>query len=208
MAELELPTGFTSIKEFPRAKESLINMMNVGKNKLMQRPGVIPFVDSFGPCRGSIKFQDELYQVSGTKLLKIQKDGAVTNISNDFVIDIAGDAQCVLSVGFTFLVIVVKGDRGYAWDGTTLSEITDPQFISSNDVTYINGRWVFIPSDGSPAFFTDALDPLTIDGFLMQKHNLTKMYLRLILKTGCILSVKKQPRFLQIQDRLAQCLGV
>lgn len=165
MAELELPTGFTSIKEFPRAKESLINMMNVGKNKLMQRPGVIPFVDSFGPCRGSIKFQDELYQVSGTKLLKIQKDGAVTNISNDFVIDIAGDAQCVLSVGFTFLVIVVKGDRGYTWDGTTLSEITDPQFIASNDVTYINGRWVFIPSDGSPAFFTDALDPLTIDGF-------------------------------------------
>ncbi len=166
MPEIELPKGFVSIDEFPKAKENLINMMNVGKNKLMQRPGIIGIGTGVSECRGQIKFQDELYQVSGTKLLKIAKDGTIIqNISDDFVLDIAGSAQCVMSVGFTFLVIVVKGDRAYAWDNTTLAEITDPQFQASNDVTYINGRWVFVPSNGNPAFFTDALDPFTIDGF-------------------------------------------
>lgn len=162
MPSVPLPTGFQSIEEFPRFKESLVNMMNIGTNKVMQRAGVVGTGNAVGACRGQIKFQDELYQVSGTKLVKIAQDGTILqNISDDFAIDVSGTAECIMSVGFTFLVIVVRGDRAYAWNNTTFVEITS-NYVPAIDVTYINGRWVFIPADGSPAFFSDALDPTTI----------------------------------------------
>ena len=166
MPSVPLPTGFQSISEFPRLKENLINMMNVGANKLIQRAGIVGKGIGLGSCRGQIKFQDELYQVSGTKLIKIGEDGTIIqNVSDEFSLDVEGVAECVLSVGFTFLVIIVKGGRGYTWNNTAFVEITDEQFQASDDLTYINGRWVFVPTNGDPAFFTDALDPLTINGF-------------------------------------------
>lgn len=158
MPQVPLPTGFKSIDDFPRLKENLINMMNVGGNKIMQRPGVIQNTTGVADCRGQIKFKDELYQVSGQKLIKILEDTTTLEIG-----DVEGDEQCVLAVGFTHLVIVVKGGRGYSFDGTTFLEITDPDFVSSIDVAYLNGRYVYIPFDGSPAFFSEAFDPGDID---------------------------------------------
>ncbi len=160
--DIPLPEGFTSIAEFPRLRENLINMINIGGNRLVSRQGLTKVADGIGECRGQIKFQDELYQVSGTKLINIASDFTVTDISTAQTLDISGAAETEMAVGYTFLVTIVKNDRGYAYDGTTLSEISDPNFVSSIDVCYINGRWVFIPFDGGPAFISDALDPLTI----------------------------------------------
>jgi len=154
MPQVPLPTSFQSIDDFPRLRENLINMMNVGGNKITQRPGIVSKGNGVAACRGQIKFQDELYQVSGDRLLKIAENGSTVDLGF-----ISGSSECVMAVGFTFLVIVVKGDTAYSWDGSTLLEITDVDFVASNDVTYLNGRWIFIPSDGSPAFFSEALDP-------------------------------------------------
>jgi hypothetical protein len=157
MQQVPLPTSFKSIDEFPRLRESLINMMNVGGNKIIQRPGIISKGNGVDACRGQIKFQDELYQVSGDRLLKVDEDGDTTDLGF-----ISGSSQCVMAVGFTFLVIVVKGVTAYSWDGSTLLEITDVDFLPSDDAAYLNGRWIFIPSDGGPAFFTEALNPNNI----------------------------------------------
>lgn len=156
------PKGFSSIDEFPRLRENLINVINIGGNRIISRPGITEFAQGIDACRGQIKFQDELYQVSGLKLIKILEDTTIEDISTAQALNISGTTQTEMAVGFTFLVIVVKGDRGYTWDGTTLDEITDPDFIASNDVTYINGKWVFIPSDGGPAFVSTPLDPTSI----------------------------------------------
>jgi hypothetical protein len=163
MPTIPFPTGFSGIKEFPKLKETLINMMNVGGNRIYQRPGIIPFTNTgTGSCRGQFKFKNELYQVSGQKFIKINQDGSIRDISTEFAIDIDGTTECVFAAGFTHLVFVVRGGPGFAWDGTTFAPILS-NYIPAIDVDYINGRYVFIPADGSPAFFSDAFDPFTID---------------------------------------------
>jgi len=166
MAQVPLPTGFKSLDEYPRLRERLINMMNIGGNKLLSRQGIEAFSSGVDSCRGQHKFQNELYQISGNKLIKIAADGSVTNISDDQLLDIEGTEETQIAVGFTFMVIIVKSavGRGYAWDGTTLVEISNPNFVACRDVTYMNGRWIYIPFDGQPAFFSEALDPTNISG--------------------------------------------
>jgi hypothetical protein len=168
MPTIPFPQGFNGIKEFPRLKETLINILNVGGNKLYQRPGIDPFTNTgFGPCRGQAKFNNELYQVSGQKFIKINEDGTIRDISTEFAIDIEGFgddefAPVVFAEGYTHLVFVVKGGEGYAWDGVTFDAI-GTNYLPSVDVDYMDGRYIFIPADGSPAFFSDPFDPFTID---------------------------------------------
>ena len=162
MPDVPLPTGYEGIDEFPKLHESLINMMNAGGNKIYQRPGILPFTTGEGRCRGQYKFKNELYQVSGQKLIKINADGTKRNISDEFLIDVEDIFDCIMVAGFTHLVIIVKGGRGYWWDGTTFDEIDNPNYVSSIDVTIMNGRFIYIPFDGQPAFFSEPFDPNNI----------------------------------------------
>lgn len=161
--DIPFPQGFAAISEFPRLRENLLNLINLGENRIVSRCGIASFATGIGACRGQATFQDELYQISGESLIKIEADGTVTDISTAEALPIAGAAQVRMAAGYTYLVITVKGDRGYAWNGVNLVEITDIDYVDSVDVCYINGRWVFVPEDGSPAFCSDALDPLTIN---------------------------------------------
>ena len=162
--EIPLPTGFKSIAEFPRLKENLHNFINIGGNRIVSRAGVSSVANTGqGPCRGQAKFKNELYQISGTKLIRITSAYVVNDISTSVGLDISGSAECETAAGYTYLVIVAKGGRGYAYNESgTLVEISDPDYVDSIDVCYINGKWVFIPADGGPAFVSDPLDPTTI----------------------------------------------
>jgi len=69
---------------------------------------------------------------------------------------IAGSAAIDFAVGFVDVVIVVKGGNGYTLSKTdVLTQITSLNYLASESVTHISGRFVYIPSDGSPAFFSD-----------------------------------------------------
>ena len=91
--------------------------------------------------------------VFSTSLLKVDAAGGTTVIGT-----IAGTAQIDTAIGFNHAVIVVRETGGIGYTLNTideLNEINDPQFAASNSVTHINGRFVYIPMDGSPAFFSD-----------------------------------------------------
>jgi len=161
MPQVPLPTGFQSTDDFPDLHESLINMMNIGENKLMQRPGIVSNnVVGNGACRGSDNFRDELYQVSGTDLIRVEEDGTKTVLG--FV---EGSAECATAVGFVHIVVVVKGTggRGYSYNGDTdtFAEIVDPDYPSNgcSDVAYLDGRYIFTPTDGGPALFSEPFMP-------------------------------------------------
>jgi hypothetical protein len=162
MPDVPLPTGFQGIDEFPRLHENLINMLNAGGNKIYQRPGILSANVGFGACRGSHKFKNELYQVSGQQFIKISEDGTIRDLSDEFGLIVSGSNDCVFAEGFSHLVFIEKGGFGYAWDGVTFAQITSPNYVLSLDVTYMNGRYLFIPFDGQPAFFSNPFDPYTI----------------------------------------------
>ena len=97
-----------------------------------------------------------LYQVVSQSLIKITNTdtGAFSTIGT-----VAGTEIVETAVGFNTAVIVVKGSSGaiYTLDKSdVLATISgNSNFVACTDVAHINGRFVYIPFDGDPAFFSD-----------------------------------------------------
>lgn len=162
MARVEFPRGIEGVENLPRTRRSLQNCFNNGNGSVIGRPGIQQLNTTSRVARGSFVWNGALYQVASQDLLKITntETGAFSVIGT-----IAGSSQIKHSIGFNFAVIIVKegSGKGYTLSKTdVLTEITDPEFASSVGVANINGRTVYIPADGSPAFFSDVGAPGTI----------------------------------------------
>jgi hypothetical protein len=163
MPDINLPKGIQGTKEFPRFREHLVNLIWT-EYGLLRAFGIDSFADGFGVCRGAITWVANgiSYMVSGTKFISVSDTGELKELGS-----IAGDADCEFSQGQVNLVIIVKGGAGYRYNTTEgLVQITDPDFLPSNSADFIDGRHVFIPSDGSPAFYSEvdnagSIEPLS-----------------------------------------------
>jgi len=153
---IPLPTGIKGDKDIPRLQESLVNLYNPGDGTILPMPGIASKATGDGVCRGAITWQGVPYFVSGTKLISFSESGTKTTHG-----DIAGAADCVLADLFTGFAIVVKGGNGYFFDGTTITQYTT-NYKPCVDVTAINQRLVFCPSDGGVIFYTDVGAPTVI----------------------------------------------
>ena len=137
----------------PRSEELLVNLINSG-GSIISRPGATQIATGPGRCRGRFVFNEKLYQVSGDRLIHVEENGTINDIG-----EVVGNADIDAAIGFAQACFVVKGGNGYvlSLDGS-LSQITDPDFIPMDEVTRINGRFVFSPSDGSPLVYSDIGD--------------------------------------------------
>ena len=100
-----------------------------GKTKLGNAGG--------GPFRSDwVEWEGNLYAVSGTELIKLDDDLQPTSVGNLQV----ASSRCSLAAGFTQLGIV-DGDNGYMWDGTTLTQISDPDFPGGDTITWLDQRF-------------------------------------------------------------------
>ncbi|WP_299084926.1 packaged DNA stabilization protein [uncultured Paraglaciecola sp.] len=148
---IPLPNGIVGLDDFPELKESLVNLFRV-ESGLLKAPGITGFSTGNGACRGAVTFQDEAYMVSVGSFAKIASDGTFSNLSGGTV---SGTANCRFAQDYSVLVIQVAGGNAYVYDGTNFGQITDGDYVSSNEVVAINGRFVFVPTDGGPCFYTD-----------------------------------------------------
>jgi hypothetical protein len=177
MQSLPLPTGCTGLKASPKFRQELRNVYAVAGEKptLSIRPGVDGLGVQAGKCRGMGLYRnnttgdEELYAVFGTRLLKIVIDNALAEkklTAADLAItdigEIPASGECILIGGFTKLLIMQVGGDAFVYDGTTLDQITDPQYLPSVSCDYEAGRFVFVPSDGSPMFWSDLDNPASI----------------------------------------------
>lgn len=156
MTQIPLPFGLVGTENLPKTRQSLTNCFNNGQGAIIPRPGIELIVETNGVARGQFVWQGSIYQVHSNELLKITDTttGASTVIGT-----ISGNAIVTVAIGFVFAVIVVKGGAIYSLDvSDTLSLISgDANYEASDAITFINDRFVFIPSNGAnPAFFTDA----------------------------------------------------
>lgn len=150
MADIQFPFGFDGTEKLPRTHRSLENCFHA-VDRIIARPGITQLTTTGKVARGSIQANDAFYVVASNDLIKIDEDGNKTVIGT-----IAGTAPIDYAVGFNHTAIIVRGGKGYTLDSTdTLAEITSANFYSSNSVTHVNGRFVFVPSNGDPAFFSD-----------------------------------------------------
>ena len=162
MARIEFPRGLEGVENLPRTRRALQNCFNNGNGSIITRPGIVELNTTTRVARGSFVWNGSLYNVASQDLIKItnKETGAFSVIGT-----IEGSENIEFSIGFNFAVIVVKNATGKGYTlskSDVVAEITDPDFKSSVDVANINGRTVYIPFDGSPAFFSDVGAPGTI----------------------------------------------
>lgn len=152
LADINLPQGYTGSEKLPKTRQLLKNCFNTGQY-ILPRPGITSLSTQAGVARGSFVWNEFLYMVFSTSLYKVDAAGATTLIGT-----IDGTAQIDTDIGFNHAVIIVREatGKGYTLDSVdTLTEIVDAEFVASNSVTHINGRFVYIPFNGDPAFFSD-----------------------------------------------------
>ena len=152
LADVPLPQSWQGSERLPKTRRLLKNQWNVGEYTL-PRPGIADLGDQAGVARGGFTYNEKLYMVYSNTLLRVDEDGTTTSVGF-----IDGTAQIDSAIGFNSAVIIVRQSdgKGYTFDASEiLTEITDIDFLPSNSVCHINGRFVYIPFDGSPAFFSD-----------------------------------------------------
>ena len=163
--EIPISLGDRSAENVDYRDQLMVNRTIVPRNikgddaYTLSYPGLTQFGDGQGVDRGAIynSRQRSQLRVSGDRLIEVAKDGS-TNI----VGVIPGSSQVSLPYSFITQGIVSDG-RFWLYDGSTLTEVLDPDLGSPIDAVFINGVYFF--TDGETLYHTDssseqAIDPL------------------------------------------------
>lgn len=154
MAEATLPQGLTGAENLPQTRTELVNCF-FADGQILPRPGIPQIGSDFvNLARGSFTWNGSLYVVYGKELYKVTdlEDGTFSLIGT-----IDGSSVIKTAVGFNEVVIVAKDSFIYTLNKIdTLTDITtNLNFQPVTDVAHIDGRFVYIPTNGDPAFFSD-----------------------------------------------------
>jgi hypothetical protein len=151
--------GTTELADFQQVYP--INLEPVGldsgisKGYLRSAMGATQIGTGPGIDRGGILYAGFCHRVMGTKLVKIDTAGNVTVLG-----DVGSSGPVSLDYGFDRLAIR-SGTNLYYWNGTTLSQVTDPDLGRCLDVVWIAGY--FVSTDGVSIVVTDLSDPTSVN---------------------------------------------
>lgn len=141
---------------YPVNLAPVIEPNGVSNGYLRPADGLIEFGDGPGNCRGSIVWDGVVYMVMGSKLVSVSSSGAITTIG-----EVGNNGQPV-SMDYSFsLLCVVSNGNGFYYDKSTLTKITDPDFLSAIDVKWIDNYFLF--TDGQFIFPAEINDPFAFD---------------------------------------------
>lgn len=163
---LPVPLGSYLSEVSPLSARRVINWIPVvsesrasSTNILLQRYGLSTFADTdSGVGRGQHVMSDVEFSVNGNSLFTTSSSGVSTNLGT-----ITGTKRVSMADNGTLLVIVVPGGDAFVWDGTSLTQITDPDFQTSDTVEFYRGLFVFTTSDGKQLFVSSLNQPLIFD---------------------------------------------
>lgn len=123
---------------------------------LRPAPGIEQFATGPGVDRGGIEWRGSMYRVMGSKLVFVSIGGTVTILG-----DVGDDGEPVtLDYSFDRLGIRSNGNLFY-WNGTTLTQVTDPDLGVVNDMLWVDGYWM--TTDGEFLVVTELVDPTQVD---------------------------------------------
>lgn len=162
MPKLEFPIGLQGVDALPKTKRVVENMFNNGQARMIGRPGItLNKLFTGKVARGSFEWNGFLYIVFSQDLEKITNvdTGASTTIGT-----IEGPTAIRVAKGQTKITIIAKSGKSYTLDksDTLVDTSANANFEAFVDTTYIDGRTIYIPADGSPAKFSDVEAPQTI----------------------------------------------
>lgn len=127
----------------------------VSTGYLRPADGLVQFASGPGTYRGGISWNGQLYAVMGTKLCRIDSLGTVADLG-----DVGYGGWVTFDYSFDRLA-VNSGGRFYYWNGSTLTQVTDPDLGVVNDFAWIDGY--FVTTDGQYIIVTDLTDPTSVN---------------------------------------------
>lgn len=127
----------------------------ISEGYLRPAEGIVKTGDGPGANRGGLNWNGVLYRVMGTKLVTVAQDGTVTVIG-----DVGSGDRVTMTYSFDYLA-VTSGGRLYLYDGTTLTQVTDPDLGTALTVVWVDGY--FMTTDGEFLVITDLDDPFAVN---------------------------------------------
>lgn len=140
---------------YPRNMHPVPKKNGISAGYLKQAEGIVSFGTGPGIDRGGIVWNGLHYRVMGTKLVTVSATGVVAVLG-----DVGAGPAVSLDYSFVNLVIGSAGNLFY-WDGTTLTQVTDPDLGVVVDCLWLNGYTV--STDGEFIVVTDINNPLSVD---------------------------------------------
>jgi len=153
--QIPLPDGIAGSERLPQTRRSLTNLFNNGQGALISRPGITGLNTTGKVARGQFVWNNSIYQVVSNSLIKITNTDTGAFTTNGTAI--SGNANIVTAIGFNTAVILVPGGAIYTLDKSDVVVLIsgNANFVPSDSVTHIDGRFIYIPTSGDPAFFSD-----------------------------------------------------
>jgi hypothetical protein len=137
---------------YPRNMIPVPKAQGVSSGYLRPAPGIISTGTGVGNGRGGINWNDTLYRVSGSKLIRVNADGTTAVIG-----DVMNDgAQVSMDRSFDRLMIASAGSLFY-YDGTKLEKVDSPNLGLVLDCQWIAGYTM--TTDGTNILTSDLNDP-------------------------------------------------
>lgn len=140
-----------------------VNMVPVpkasGVSTEFLRPADGIVADGAGPGtdRGGINWNGTCYRVMGTKLVSVASDGTITELG-----DVGGPLDTLVTMDYSFdRLAVASGGRLYYWNGSTLTQVTDPDLGVVIDFVWVDGY--FMTTDGTSLVVTELNDPTQVN---------------------------------------------
>lgn len=139
----------------PVNREPVIMETGLSSGYLRPAPGIVGIAALGAPDRGAINWNGTCFRVVGTKLLSVSLGGDTTILG-----DVGAGGQCWFDYSFDRLAIG-SGGRLYYWNGSVLSQVTDPDLGIAIDGIWIDGY--FMTTDGEYLVVTELNNPSAID---------------------------------------------
>lgn len=140
---------------YPKNMVPVPKATGISEGYLRPGEGIVELGTGPGVNRGGINWNGTIYRVMGTKLVSIAADNTVTEIG-----DVGTGGRVTFDYGFTYLAIA-SGGRLYLYDGTTLTQVTDPDLGTVLDVVWVDGY--YMTTDGEFLVVTDLDDPFSVN---------------------------------------------
>jgi hypothetical protein len=140
---------------YPLNMVPVVQQQGISNGYLRPADGIVSNGTGPGLDRGGIEWLGTLYRVMGTSLVSISEAGTVTTIGL-----IPGTDRAIMVYSFDYLAIAANGAL-YLYDGTTLTQVTDPDLGTVVDVVWIDGY--FMTTDGENLVITELNNPFAVD---------------------------------------------
>lgn len=151
---------------------------------LLSSPGLIRFATlPTGPWRGAHPFQQYCYVVAGAGVYRVDVSGGHVFCGN-----IANGGPVTMADNGTQITIVAP-ETQQAWNitGTTLTQITDPDFASASSVAMLDGFAVFSIPNTTRFFISDLLDSSSFDALMFASAEASPDNIVRIVRVGRLL---------------------